>query len=257
MKNTIIFFIISLLITTTISAQSGANDILYQKGLKAKQEYNYQEGLALFQILLKSDSSNIDYLANTSYFLSRVGQLQPSEDQKMDYYHKAEYIGKKAVLTDPNNAEAHYAYSLAIGRVNEFASNKQKISNAKLLKTELDACLKLNPEHFGAWHILGRWHREIAGLNMVERLAINSFFGGVPPNATYEDAIKCFQNAVKYNPTYILHYFELAKTYYTRDDKGDRDLAKAQLNIALALPNIAPDDPETRKNCEALLKKLQ
>lgn len=257
MKNIYKLFILFLLIETTLYAQSGANDILYQKGLKAKQEYKYQEGLALFQILLKSDSSNVDYLANTSYFLSRVGQLQPLEDQKMDYYHKAEYVGKKAVQTDPTNAEAHYSYALAIGRVNEFASNKQKISNAKLLKTELDACLKINPEHFGAWHILGRWHREIAGLNMVERLAINSFFGGVPPNATYEDAIKCFQNAVKYNPTYILHYFELAKTYYTRDDKGDKAQAISTLKTALALPNLAPDDPETRKNCENLLKKLQ
>jgi tetratricopeptide (TPR) repeat protein len=257
MKNIIALFILYLSITTTISAQSGANDILYQKGLKAKEEYKYQEGLALFQILLKSDSSNVDYLANTSYFLSRVGQLQPSEDQKMDYYHKAEYIGKKAVQSDPNNAEAHYAYALAIARINEFAGNKQKISNAKLLKTELDICLKLNPQHSSAWHILGRWHREIANLNGVERLAINSFFGGVPPNATFEDAITCFQNAIKYNPTYILHYFELAKTYYTRDNKGDKELAIAQLNIALALPNIAPDDPENRKNCEALLKKLQ
>ena len=256
MKKITSLLILYLLIFNSISAQTSVNDILYQKGLKAKEEYRYQDGLALFQILLKSDSSNVDYLANTSYFLSRVGQLQTLEDDRMNYYHKAEYIGKKAVLAGPDNAEAHYSYCLAIGRVNEFASNKQKVSNAKLLKSELDICLKLNPEQYGAWHILGRWHREIAGLNMIERLAINSFFGGVPPNATFEDAIICFLNAIKYNPKYILNYYELAKTYYIRDNAGDRELAKAQLNTALALPNIAPDDPENRINCEKLLKKL-
>ena len=246
-----------LLFNNIIIAQSGANEILYEKGMKAREEYKYYEGLALFQLLLKTDSSNVNYLAQTSYFLARVGQLQPTTDQRMDYYYKAEYIAKKAVAAGHDNAEAHYSYALALGRINEHASHKQMIANAKLIKAELDTCLKINPKHDFAWHILGRWHREIAGLNGIERFMVNALYGGMPVGGTYVDAIASFQNAIKYNPKYIIHYFELAKTYYIRDKNGDKELAKQVLNQALALPNMAPDDPENRQHCEDLLKKLE
>jgi len=250
----LLFFLIS---NNLIIAQSGANEILYQKGMKDREEYKYYEGLALFQLLLKTDSSNVDYLAQTSYFLSRVGQLQPTMDQRMNYYYKAEYIAKKSVALGHDNAEAHYSYSLALGRINEHASHKQMIANAKLIKSELDTCLKINPKHDFAWHILGRWHREIAGLNGIERFMVNALYGGMPVGGTYADAIICFQNAIKYNPRYILHYFELAKTYYIRDNKGYKEIAREILKQALQLPDIAPDDLENRKNCENLLKKLE
>ncbi len=253
-----ILFILLLLTTSQVSfAQDGVNEILYQKALTARQEYRYQDGLALMQIALKADSENVDYLAQTSYFMARVGQLQALEDAKMTYYHKAEYLAIKAVKLNSQNAEAHYAYALALGRINENASSKQKISNAKIMRTELDDCLKLNPEHDGAWHVLGRWHKTIAGFNAFEKFAINTLFGGVPEGGSYDAAILSFQNAIKYRPVYMLHYYELADTYYIRDNEGDKALAKDVIKQALALQNIAPDDAETRIKCELLLKKLQ
>jgi tetratricopeptide (TPR) repeat protein len=257
MKQILSFLLLFLLLNNLMVAQSGANEILYQKGMKAREEYKYYEGLALFQILLKSDSTNVDYLAQTSYFLARVGQLQPTKDQRMNYYYKAEYIAEKAVVAGHNNAEAHYSYALALGRINEHASHKQMISNAKLMKSELDTCLEINPKHDFAWHVLGRWHREIAGLNGIERFMVNALYGGMPVGGTYVDAITSFQNAIKYNPKYIIHYFELAKTFYLRDCKGDKEFAKEYLKAALSLPDMAPDDPENRQHCEELLKKLE
>ncbi len=257
MKMTVYAFCVLLALFTKSLAQPGANELLYQKALKAREEYKYQEGLALMQLILKSDSSNVDYLTQTSYFLSRVGQLQPNREGRMAYYRKAEYIAIKAVTLGPENGEAHYSYALALGRINEHASNKQKIANAKLIKGELDACLKQNPKHDLAWHIMGRMDSELAALNGMERLAINTLYGGVPTGGSYSDAIICFQNAVKYNPKYMTHYFELAKVFKARGNKGDRESAILTLKEALQLTNIAPDDVETRKNCETLLKKLE
>ena len=257
MKYFILILCLFLAYNLGVFGQSKTNNSLYQKGINARDEYKYQDGLAIMQMLLKLDSSNVDYLTQTSYFMSRVGQMQPTADGQMTYYKKAEYLAKKAVALNPENGEAHYSYALALGRINEHAGNKQKIANAKLIKGEVDAALKSNPKHDLAWHILGRWHSELASLNGIERFAIKTLYGGVPPGGTYTDAIVCFQNAIKYNPKYMVHYYELAKAYKARDEKGDKAQAIATLKAALLLPNIAPDDPQTRKNCEALLKKLE
>ncbi len=255
MKNSAAILIFFTL-TACVSAQN--NSELYSKGMKYKSTYQYEDGLYIFQSLLKSDSSNTSYLVNASYFYSKAGFRQTGEDRKMKYYHTAAYLAEKALDADSNLAEAHYVYALALGRINEFAGSKQKIANARLIKSHADLAIKLNPRHAGAYHILGRWHRTVAGFNMMEKIAINSLFGGVPEGGSYDAAIEAFQNAIKSEPHYILHYYELALTYYERNkDLKDKAMAKAWLKKAMELPNLTPEDPDTKEKCARLLKNLE
>jgi tetratricopeptide (TPR) repeat protein len=248
----------ALLFVCAIPVFSQNYSVLYDKAMKLKSEYKYVESLAMFQLLLKSDSSNVDYLANGSTMYTKAGNLQPDEKKRFDYYHQGEYLAKKAIAKNPNNAEAHYAYSLVIGRLNEHASSKQKVANAKLIKSEADACLRLQPDHAGAYHILGRWHSTVAGFGIVEKMAINALFGGVPEGGSYDEAVKCFKKAIQLEPAYILHYYELANVLKERDaSAADKNDAIAALKKAMSLGNQTPDDPSTKKKCEELLKELQ
>jgi tetratricopeptide (TPR) repeat protein len=142
---------------------------------------------------------------------------------------------------------------MALGRINENASSKQKIANAKLIKAEADRAIALNPKQAGAYHILGRWHRTIAGFSAVEKMMINSFFGGVPPGGSYEDAIKAFMSAIAIEPRYMNHQFELAQTYY---DMGKKVEAKLWAQKALEIVPTNDDDIKAKKDCEELIKKL-
>ena len=261
-KYFLVFLLVGMILNSysqsVLNSSAQSNEELYQKGLKAKTAFKYDEGLSVFQTLLKSDSGNVNYLAGASYFYSKCGLRQTTEENKTKYYKTAEYLANKAIKADNNSAEAHYVYALALGRINENASSKQKISNAKLIKTEVDMAIKLSPKFAAAYHILGRWHRTIAGFNPVEKLAINTLFGGVPQGGSYDAAIEAFQTAIKLEPFYILHYYELALTYYERDaDIKDKAFAKAWLKKALELPLVTPDDPENKKKCEELLKKVE
>lgn len=228
------------------------NEDLYSKGLQYKKELNYKEGILVFQRLLKTDSSKAEYLENASFFYSRYGRTLP-ENLQGTYYKEAEYLGRKAVKADDTNAECHYVYALALGRLNENASTKQKIANAKLIKSELDLALKINPRHAGAWHILGRWHRTIAAFNSIEKIAINTLFGGVPPGGSYEDAVKCFTQAIIIEPKYKMHQYELANTYYEMGKIAD---AKVWLQKAMALTPVSIDDKTADEKCKELAKKL-
>ncbi|MEO8149020.1 MAG: hypothetical protein ABI723_15345 [Bacteroidia bacterium] len=256
MKKIIVAAALLLFISTfTASAQTPADQL--QQGLKLKADSKFPEAFAVFQPLLKSDSTNVDYLTNMSFLYAKLGWRQKTEDEKQAYYGKSEYLALKAIKQNNNSADAHYVYAFSLGRINEFASSKQKIANAKLIKTECDKALSINPNMAGVYHILGRWHRTIAGFGAFEKFMINSFFGGVPQGGTYDDAIKNFAKAIQLEPAYILHQYELAQTYYERDAKGDVIYAKVWTEKALKCPINSIDDQETKKRCLELLAKVQ
>ncbi|MFI5151024.1 MAG: tetratricopeptide repeat protein [Bacteroidia bacterium] len=252
MKTIFLFFTAFALGTSTLSAQ--ASVAVYEKAIAFKNEFKYKEAMPYFQALLKIDSNNINYLTHGSQVYTRYGYLyMTSETEKQKYFHIAEYLAKKAMAKDDKDAEAHYAYALALGRINENASTKQKISNAKLIKKEADRSIELNPKQAGAYHILGRWHATIAGFNAIEKGMINAFFGGVPPGGSYPDAVKAFQSAIALEPKNMIHQYELASTYHAM---GKDTEAKTWLDKAMALPTVSDDDKITADKCKALKKKL-
>lgn len=235
-------------------AQESVNEIRYQQALKLKKERKDADAFPIFQSLLKSDSSNVNYLQYTSYLYSRMGYRQATDEAKLRYYKIAEYLAKKAIAADEKSAEAHFAYALALGRINENASSKQKIANAKLIKKEADRTIELDPKHAGAYHVLGRWHRTIANFNAVEKAMINSFYGGVPPGASFDKAVESFSKAINLEPDYMLHKYELAVTY---KDMGKTSYAIIWAKEAMKLPQTNSDDKDTYKKCQDLLKDLE
>jgi tetratricopeptide (TPR) repeat protein len=230
------------------------NDEVYKKAYKLKTDYKYKEAFPMFQALLKSDSNNVNYLQYGSYCYSKYGFYYAPEAEKMKHYKSAEYLAKKAIKLSETSADAHYAYAMALGRINENASSKQKIANAKLIKAEADRAVALNPKMAGAYHILGRWHRTVANFSAIEKAMINSFFGGVPPGGSFEDAIKSFMSAIAIEPRYMNHQYELAQTYYDMDKPVE---AKLWAQKALEITPTNDDDIKAKKDCEELIKKLK
>ena len=254
MKNLFLIFL-SCLVYAFASAQENSEQFEKAKQLRANDKFD--EVLAAFQQLLKNDSSNVDCLHNTSYLLCKIGNRKKEESERQKYFKQAEYLSKKAVELNSNSADAHYTYALALGRISENAGSKQKIANAKVIKSEGEAAVRLNPKHAGAYHLLGRWHRTITGFNSIEKLMINTLFGGVPEGGSYDKAIECFAKAVENEPGYVLHVYELALSYHERGNKSDDVYAKAWLKRAITFQPRSEDDNITLSKCNDLLKKLK
>ncbi len=246
--------LILLLPASLVLAQTPEADL--KKALVLKDQKRWEESLAIFQQLLKSDSTRVPYLTNTAYLLCKAGNRETVDEKRQSYFRKAEYLSRKAIALQATDAEAHYNYALALGRINENASSKQKIANAKVIRNECDLALKYDPKLAGAWHILGRWHRTVAGFNFVEKAMINTLFGGVPEGGSYESAIDCFSKAVQLEPEVMLHKIELAQTYADRNQGKDDVLARVWCKKVLDLTERDDDDRDCVSRAKALLAKL-
>ena len=247
-------YIILMLVSFEIIAQEKAPTL--EEARKLRSESKFVESLEVFSELLKDDSLNVECLHNTAYLLCKTGVMKKDEGKRMQDYREAEYLSRKALVFDKNSAEAHYTLAMSIGRINENAPTKQKIANAKLIRTECETAVELNPRLAGAWHILGRWHRTVAGFNAFERLLMNTMYGGAPEGGSYDAAIDCFVKAVELEPRSLLHSYELAVSYHERGNASDDSYAKAWLKKTITLPLVSEEDSEMQKKAKELLKKL-
>lgn len=245
-------FLILLFVQLSINAQTEAE--LFQLGLKYKKQIDNKKMLTTFKKLVELDSTNVDYLSNLSFAYSKVGANLEDASLQLKYYKKAKSIAIEAKTLNAKNAFAQYSYALALARENENAKTKAKIANAKEIKIACDKSIQLDPEQAGAYHIMGRWHRTFAGFSSFEKTMVNTFYGGTPEGGSYKDALEMFQKAIKIEPRYMLHTYELAVTYH---EMGKNDYAIEFLEKAMKLPKDYEDAQLCYNKCEELLAKLK
>ena len=133
-------------------------------------------------------------------------------------------------------------------------STKEELKNAKIIKTEAEKVLKLDPEHSEAHYVLGRWHEKLSDLAWYEVSAAKVLFGGVPEGASFEKAIYHYKRAISIRPWYVLYYFGIAETYVAMDEKQK---AITVLEKAVNMKIVTPDDPRRLRKCRNLLAELK
>lgn len=254
MKTTTLILSVFAFLFTSIVGYAQSEQELYEKGLSYKKQIDNKSMLVTFKKLVELKPENPDYLANLSFAFSKVGANLDDAATQLKYYAKAKELAKKAQQLDDNNAFAHYTFALALARENENAGSKTKIANAKEIQIACERTLALDPNEAGAYHIMGRWHRTFAGFGKTKTALVNTFFGGKPEGGTYADAITNLNKAIKLEPWYMLHTYELAVTYY---EMGKNDLAKEFVEKAMKLPQTYDDAKKCYKECEVLLAKLK
>ncbi len=232
----------------------GQTAALYKKAVELRQQGKFHDALAIFRLLLSKDSNNTAYLDYVAVLTCKSLHDDTKPDNPpIDAYKHMEYLAKKSLKLDSNNAESHYAYAFSIAVISEYANKKQQIAIAGIMKKELDKTIKLSPHHAGAYHLLGRWFDKLAGFNSVEKLAVKVLYGTSLPEGTYAQAAASYEKAVLYEPDYILHQYELAAVYH--EMKKDAD-AKVWLQNAIDAKYSGDDSEQVKNSCKKLLAKI-
>ncbi|WP_395717531.1 hypothetical protein [Prosthecobacter sp.] len=178
-----------------------------------------------------------------------------------DTYSKADQLrsgrtalgyAERAVKLAPDECDSHLALAICLGKLTPLMSNKEGIEASRRIKTAAETAVKLNPKNDYAWHLLGRWHQELAQIGGVTRAVALIVYGGLP-SASYDEAVRCFQKAISLNPGRLLHVVELGRTYALM---GREDEARNWINRGLAMPDREKDDAETKQRGRTTLKSL-
>lgn len=177
-------------------------------------------------------------------------ETDPDEKLKLGVVGKS--YARRAVSLAPNDSEAHLSVAISYAKMIPLLDNKAQMEASREVKSAVDKSISLDCHKDLAWHILGCWNQRLANIGMVKRTLARVFYGKVP-DATNEEAVKCFQEAIKLNPNRPIHYIELGRTYA---QMGQNDDAKQYIKKGLALPDIGKDDPEGKRRGRETLSSL-
>jgi tetratricopeptide (TPR) repeat protein len=229
----------------------------FETGLAFEKKFQDQAALAWYEKAIQENQQHPLALTHASRMLSNLaGRL--AVEQKTDktkLLKKARSYAERAISMDSTNAQAHLARVVALGIQSEIAAGaSEKVKMAKEIYDEAQTMLKLDSTLSVAHFIMGKWHFELARLNMMERLACDLFFGGMPDGVSMEKALAYFKKASELEPNTILYLYGEARVYGHLDDNKKAILL---LKKAIALPNREPDDDIRREKCRVLLKTLE
>lgn len=169
------------------------------------------------------------------------------------YFIAARNYASSALRVNQNSSEANCAMALALGRISLIAGTRERVILAKDVKDYADNAIRLDPNNFRAYHILGRWNYDVSNLNLAEKSFARVFYGKLP-SATLEEAIYNFEKSRDLKPGFILNYYELARSYHRM---GEDKKAMANLRILLNLPNLIYDDTRVKVIARQLMTEWQ
>lgn len=158
----------------------------------------------------------------------------------------------RAVKKDPNDAEARLSLAICLGRAALYEAPRTRMEYSRQLQREAELATRLDPRLDYAWHVLGRWHYELATLNPAIRAIAQAVYGRLP-EASLEQAEEYLRRAIRTGPPRVVHHVELGRTLIAlgRAEEGRREIERG-----LALPNKEKDDAETKARGREVLAAL-
>ncbi|MCK9243876.1 MAG: hypothetical protein M0R34_03975 [Candidatus Marinimicrobia bacterium] len=250
-----LLLIVTLLCSWTVFLipQTAKVKALLAEADKLHEARDYEGTMAKLREAEKIDNKNPEVLWKIAraYFDFADQQPDNKEVQQANLYPGFDYA-KKCIELAPEVAGGHQYYAILIGQIGELEGTKQKITNSYAVREHTEKAIALDPRNDANFHVMGRWHFELANLSWAER-QIASLIYAAPPKATFEEAEQFFQKAHEIEPQEIRHLLWLAKTQVAMKKK---DAAKKNLQQALAITAVSDSDKAMQKEAAELLKKV-
>ncbi len=185
-------------------------------------------------------------------YVYRMPDLSSNSEQLRSARTALAYA-ERAVKLAPKKCDPHLAVAICLGKLTPLVGNREGIEASYKIKVAADNAVKLDPKSDYAWHLLGRWHQELAQMGGMTRAVALIVYGGLPA-ASDDEAVRCFKQAMALRPDRLIHYIELGRTYAAM---GRTEEALKFLQQGLAMKNTDKDDPETKERGKETLQKLR
>jgi len=243
------------LLFLTLSFRAFTQDVpaLLQQAAWLESSFKEEEALVKYQEIIKLQPHNVFALCHCSDLNCRIGNRQDSRDKKIGYFKAGRDYANIAWRLDSTNSEANVVMAFSIGRMILLESGREKVAGAGAIKRYAENAIRYDPGNYKAWHILGRWHYEVSGLNFIERTLAKWFYGALP-DASLQESIRDYEKSMSLRPDFMLNYLELARACH-RDGQNAR--AIQLLRRLDSLKDGMYDDRQVRREGRQLLAEWQ
>ena len=193
-----------------------AQDIasLLKEGLQLERSQKEIEALEKYKIVLSQEPTNITALVKAAELSTMLAGFNEKDTKsKQLFLSTAGAYAVRAYSANPKNAEAAYVMALTQAKLSEIQpDNKKLIECVRNSKIYADEALAINPGHAKANFTVGKWHMEMANLNIVKKAAVKLMYGGLP-EGSMDSAVLFLEKARTQDPYFVNTYLELAKIY--------------------------------------------
>ena len=245
----------AILFALSANAQTAATHVA--EGDSANAALNAAVALHHYQAALAIDSTDYAALWKASREAVSLGEFDKDTAQQKAFYSQGEGYGRRAVRANANGTDGWFVLARAIGRNAQRLGKKERVHFAKEIREDALTSLKLDSMNAGAYHVLGVWNAEIMRLSGFSRFFAKTFLGGEVFNAaSWDSAVFYMSKSTRIEPTRLVHHLDLGWIFMDRNHKGDKALAKEELNLVVSGKPTEYNDQFYKKQADSLLTKL-
>lgn len=218
---------------------------------KLRSAGEFREALSRLNTLREERGDDVGVLWRMSLNRIDIAKTVDSEETLAEHYKKALTLAEAALSVDSTSAHAHLAKAIAEGRIALDAGTRERVQRSRAVKEHTERAIELDPNLAPAFHVRGRWHREVSDLGFFERAVVKTVYGGLP-TASFEQAVRDFKRAIELE-NIRFHHLELARTYLKMDRPAD---AREELKTVIELPAKEPFDARYKEEAQELLEEI-
>lgn len=174
------------------------------------------------------------------------------EVSRKELFDSALQWAKKAAIEDSTDHFNFEVLSMSFAAYLSVRGLRVKAVYADSVRINAEHCIRLNPKNDRAYHILGRWHYEVAKLSKLVRFMSRLAFGTVP-SGSYEESVEYFREAVSIHDS-IVNRFWLAKALV---EIGEKKRALENFKKIEGMNNVQENDPFFKKNAKEIIEELE
>ncbi|HKC42156.1 MAG TPA: hypothetical protein VKC15_21615 [Gemmatimonadales bacterium] len=217
------------------------------------QLHHYQAALAADSLSYEANWKAARAIADVAKQIQ--GNADSLKQRRDSLYAVGRVYAERAIRADSTKADGHYVLAMVLGRLSRTKGSKERVRYAKIIYDEATRAVQIDSTHDNAHHVLGAWNAEVKRLSGFQRFFAKALYGGgFMDKATWDDAVRQLQTAVRLRPDHIYHRLELAEVYV---DLGKYSLARVQLQAIAALPPVDVLDPQYKEDAAALFKDIE
>ena len=231
-----------------------AQDVGYlvDEGERLEKAMKDSEALEKYREALRIAPSDLRARVKCSEMLSMIGYRTTDPAGRKRAFEEARDLAREALKIDSMYADAHYVMALALSRLTDAATIKEKLQLVGEIHRFATMAPLINPDHRKGLYTLGKWHMEVSSLGVAQKAALKMAVKDLPV-ASLEQAVIHFERVRTLAPGFIANLLALAEAYKLA---GRSDKAIPVLERLVKLPPISQDDPFYKEKGRKLLNSL-